>query len=176
MANWCILGVQVPESLTKFSAKRGSSAKTRKNKESLMMNPVEMARQQFQIAAKAGCDLGLRWLDRLEEEEKRHLKFITIVTSKGIYAYRFIMVVCREHNATQVKKRKLGVLYVEQQPKKIHEVRKPNKPTVVFTVRCLAVFFLSWSVSVLKLAKSRVSVLGKIWHSHRPKLTDYNPS
>ncbi|KAK4604363.1 hypothetical protein RGQ29_012748 [Quercus rubra] len=66
-------GVQVPESLTKFSAKRGSSAKTRKNKESLMMNPVEMARQQFQIAAKAGCDLGLRWLDRLEEEEKRLL-------------------------------------------------------------------------------------------------------
>lgn len=73
MANWCILGVQVPESLTKFSAKRGFSAKTRKNKESPMMNPVEMARQQFQIAAKAGCDLGLRWLDRLEEEEKRLL-------------------------------------------------------------------------------------------------------
>ncbi|KAL4654035.1 hypothetical protein ACB098_01G305500 [Castanea mollissima] len=66
-------GVQVPESLTKFSAKKGSSAKTRKNKESPMMNPVEMARQQFQIAAKAGCDLGLRWLDRLEEEEKRLL-------------------------------------------------------------------------------------------------------
>ncbi|GMY35888.1 Sel1-like protein [Fagus crenata] len=66
-------GVQVPESVTKFSSKRGSSAKTRKNTESPVMNPVEMAREQFQIAAKAGCDLGLRWLDRLEEEEKRLL-------------------------------------------------------------------------------------------------------
>jgi hypothetical protein len=37
------------------------------------MDPVEMAREQFQIAAKAGCDLGLKWLNRLEEEEKRML-------------------------------------------------------------------------------------------------------
>lgn len=35
------------------------------------MDPVEMAREQFHIAAKAGCDLGLKWLNRLEEEEKR---------------------------------------------------------------------------------------------------------
>uniref|UniRef100_A0A2N9IA17 Uncharacterized protein n=1 Tax=Fagus sylvatica TaxID=28930 RepID=A0A2N9IA17_FAGSY len=54
-------GVQVPESVTKFSSKRGSSAKTRKNTESPVINPVEMAREQFRIAAKAGCDLGLRW-------------------------------------------------------------------------------------------------------------------
>lgn len=66
-------GVQVPESVTKFSSKRGSSPKTRKNTESPVINPVEMAREQFRIAAKAGCDLGLRWLDRLEEEEKRLL-------------------------------------------------------------------------------------------------------
>ena len=59
---------------------------------------------------------------------------------------------------------------------KIDEVRKSNKLIVVFTVWCLAVFFLSRSVSVLKLAKSRVLVWGKIWPSHLLKLTDYNPS
>ncbi|KAL2319188.1 hypothetical protein Fmac_033064 [Flemingia macrophylla] len=34
---------------------------------------VEMAREKFQIAAKAGCDLGFKWLARLEEEDKRLL-------------------------------------------------------------------------------------------------------
>lgn len=33
-----------------------------------MVDPVEKAREQFQIAAKAGCDLGFRWLQRLEEK------------------------------------------------------------------------------------------------------------
>lgn len=37
------------------------------------MNPVEMAKEQFEVAARAGCDLGLKWLQRLEEEEKRLL-------------------------------------------------------------------------------------------------------
>lgn len=67
-------GFQVPESLTTSITKRGSSAKTlRKNVGSPIPNPLEMAREQFEIAAKAGCDLGFRWLKRLEEEEKRLL-------------------------------------------------------------------------------------------------------
>ncbi|GAA0148736.1 hypothetical protein LIER_08097 [Lithospermum erythrorhizon] len=32
-----------------------------------------MAREQFEIAAKAGSDLGFKWLKRIEEEEKRVL-------------------------------------------------------------------------------------------------------
>ena len=34
------------------------------------MNPLELAKEQFQVAARAGCDLGLKWLQRLEQEEK----------------------------------------------------------------------------------------------------------
>lgn len=45
--------------------------KGRKSKENPMIDPVEIAREQFQNAAKGGCDLGLKWLQRLEEEEKR---------------------------------------------------------------------------------------------------------
>ena len=63
-------GVEVPESLTKFSLKKGPGSK--KGGKSTM-NPVEMAREKFQIAAKAGCDLGFKWIERLEEEEKRLL-------------------------------------------------------------------------------------------------------
>lgn len=71
---YCVSGVEIPESLTKFSVKRGTAArKPGKSKESLAINPVEMAREKFQIAAKAGCDLGFKWLARLEEEEKRLL-------------------------------------------------------------------------------------------------------
>ncbi|EOY31027.1 Binding, putative isoform 2 [Theobroma cacao] len=67
--------VQVPECLTKLSSKRGSAAKrARKNVESLSSDPAEMAKEQFQVAAQAGCDLGLKWLQRLEEEEKRLLR------------------------------------------------------------------------------------------------------
>ncbi|KAL1336431.1 hypothetical protein HN51_030793 [Arachis hypogaea] len=67
-------GVKVPETITKFSAKRGSATrKAGKGKESLAVDPVEMAREKFQIAAKAGCDLGFKWLARLEEEERRLL-------------------------------------------------------------------------------------------------------
>lgn len=57
----------------KFGSRRSSSAKSRKSAESPVMDPVDMAKEQFQIAATAGCDLGLKWLDRLEEEEKRLL-------------------------------------------------------------------------------------------------------
>lgn len=67
-------GVEVPESLTKFNSKRSTSArKSGKDAASTVENPVEMAREQFEIAARAGCDLGFKWLQRLEEEEKRLL-------------------------------------------------------------------------------------------------------
>ncbi|KAH9761876.1 hypothetical protein KPL70_000601 [Citrus sinensis] len=67
-------GVQVPECLTKLNAKRVSAAKkARANLESNLMNPVEKAKEQFEVAAQAGCNLGLRWLQRIEEEEKRLL-------------------------------------------------------------------------------------------------------
>lgn len=66
-------GAQVPEHLTKFSLKRGSSAKKMNSAENTETNPVERAKAQFQIAAKAGSDLGLKWLQRLEEEENRLL-------------------------------------------------------------------------------------------------------
>lgn len=66
-----VLGVEVPESLTKFSLKNGSSTrKARKNPDGPVMSPVEMAREQFNAAAITGCDLGLKWLNRLEEEER----------------------------------------------------------------------------------------------------------
>lgn len=67
-------GAQVPECLTKLSAKRSSSIrKSKRSLASVVHNPVEMAREQFEIAARAGCDLGFKWLQRLEEEEKRFL-------------------------------------------------------------------------------------------------------
>ncbi|MED6120267.1 hypothetical protein PIB30_019416 [Stylosanthes scabra] len=67
-------GEKIPDTITKFSAKRGSaSRKAGKGKESIAIDPVEMAREKFQIAAKAGCDLGFKWLARLEEEERRLL-------------------------------------------------------------------------------------------------------
>ncbi|KAI5640734.1 hypothetical protein M9H77_00162 [Catharanthus roseus] len=64
-------GNEVPESIRKFTRKR--SVLSRKREEPEELNPLEMARKQFEIAAKAGCDLGFRWLERLEEEEKRVL-------------------------------------------------------------------------------------------------------
>ncbi|XP_006294689.2 uncharacterized protein LOC17889528 [Capsella rubella] len=64
-------GVQVPESLTKVNPAGVSPPKrSRKNSENPEMNPLEMAKEQFQIAARAGCDLGLKWLQRVEQEEK----------------------------------------------------------------------------------------------------------
>ncbi|XP_024177654.1 uncharacterized protein LOC112183501 [Rosa chinensis] len=67
-------GVEVPESVMNLTSKRGSLArKARKNAESLVRDQAGMARERFQIAAKAGCDLGLKWLERLDEEEKHLL-------------------------------------------------------------------------------------------------------
>ncbi|XAR66914.1 hypothetical protein NMG60_11013293 [Bertholletia excelsa] len=67
-------GVQVPESLTKFSSKRSSTKKSGKDVSNAVHNPTEMAREKFEIAARKGCDLGFKWLQRLEEEEKENEK------------------------------------------------------------------------------------------------------
>lgn len=67
-------GVEVPESLTKFRIKNGSSTrKARKDPEGPAMSSLEMAREQFNAAAVSGCDLGLKWLNSLEEEERNLL-------------------------------------------------------------------------------------------------------
>ncbi|KAK4753912.1 hypothetical protein SAY87_002016 [Trapa incisa] len=64
-------GVQVPEYLTKFNRKVGSAAhKAKRSGETPTGDVVEMARRQFEIAAGAGCDLGFKWLNRLEQQEK----------------------------------------------------------------------------------------------------------
>ncbi|XWS26980.1 hypothetical protein CRYUN_Cryun26dG0076500 [Craigia yunnanensis] len=55
-------------------SKRDPAAKrARKNVESLATNPIKMAKEQFQIAARAGCYLGLKWFQRLEDAEMRLL-------------------------------------------------------------------------------------------------------
>ncbi|KAL6550228.1 hypothetical protein OROMI_020716 [Orobanche minor] len=65
-------GVELPESLTRFVKKSSPNRKLRKDGGSpgSGSNPVEKARERFEIAATAGCDLGLKWLNKLEEEEK----------------------------------------------------------------------------------------------------------
>ena len=66
------LGVRIPESVTKFNVKKASSnRKLRNDSGADEYDPVEMARDQFEIAANAGCDLGLKWLKLLDEEEKK---------------------------------------------------------------------------------------------------------
>ncbi|KAH9616084.1 hypothetical protein KSS87_006846 [Heliosperma pusillum] len=65
-------GYQVPESITKFNVKKRSKS-TKSTCVGVTTNHVKKAKEQFQIAASAGCDLGFRWLSRIEEEEKRLL-------------------------------------------------------------------------------------------------------
>lgn len=64
-------GVEVPECLTKFKGRISPSARRSGNDVARAGQPVEMARKQFEIAARTGCDLGFKWLERLDEEEKR---------------------------------------------------------------------------------------------------------
>ncbi|KAM7263609.1 hypothetical protein ACFE04_001292 [Oxalis oulophora] len=67
-------GEQVPECLTKFSSiKRPVTKISRKEAEEPIKNPLQLAKEQFEIAAKAGCDLGFKWLERISEEEQRLL-------------------------------------------------------------------------------------------------------
>lgn len=62
-------GAKLPREIQKLKPKKGVSAKLKKNVGSFD-DPVEMAKEQFEIAAASGCDLGLRWLKRLENETK----------------------------------------------------------------------------------------------------------
>lgn len=67
-------GYELPTSLTKFNLKnRHSSRNPRKKSGEPKSDPIQLAREQFENAAKLGNDLGFRWLKRLEEEEKRFL-------------------------------------------------------------------------------------------------------
>ncbi|XP_011621243.1 uncharacterized protein LOC18428445 isoform X2 [Amborella trichopoda] len=64
-------GVEVPEKINKLGRRRGLPKRVmEKSEETCGESSVEQAKRQFQIAAKAGCDLGLQWLKRLEEREK----------------------------------------------------------------------------------------------------------
>ncbi|XP_058010289.1 uncharacterized protein LOC110649332 isoform X2 [Hevea brasiliensis] len=85
--SFLLRGAQFPESLMKFNLKRRSSTKKAKNHESTVMNPVEMAKEHFLVAAKAGSALGLKWLPRLEEVEKR---LLTERSSKDLYQAKLI--------------------------------------------------------------------------------------
>jgi hypothetical protein len=64
-----VSGAEVPEIITRFnSGKSPSTGKVRKKP--VQQDPVKLAKEQFQIAAEAGSDLGLRWLKRLGDYEK----------------------------------------------------------------------------------------------------------
>lgn len=63
-------GAEVPEAITRFnSGKSPSTGKVRKR--TIQQDPVNLAKEQFQIAAESGSDLGLRWLKRLGDYEKQ---------------------------------------------------------------------------------------------------------
>ncbi|KAF6154223.1 hypothetical protein GIB67_001119 [Kingdonia uniflora] len=64
-------GAKVPEDLTKLNnSKKRFGAKLSKQNFEISEDPIDLASEQFQVAAEAGCDLGLRWLKILEYEEK----------------------------------------------------------------------------------------------------------
>ncbi|KAF4360672.1 hypothetical protein G4B88_010667 [Cannabis sativa] len=68
-------GVEIPESIAKLRSQKAFLYKRARKDEEICSthNRVEMAKEQFEIAARGGCDLGLRWLDILEKEEKQLL-------------------------------------------------------------------------------------------------------
>jgi hypothetical protein len=43
-------------------------------KKTVQQDPIKLAKEQFQIAAEAECDLGLWWLKRLEDYENQEEK------------------------------------------------------------------------------------------------------
>lgn len=66
-----IAGYEVPEAITRFDSKRNpSTGGLRKKGKKNSVDALALAKEQFQVAAGAGCDLGLRWLKRLAEDEK----------------------------------------------------------------------------------------------------------
>jgi len=57
--------------ITKFDGSRSPcTGGARKKSKNILDDPVKVAEEQFQIAAEAGSDLGLRWLKSLENIEK----------------------------------------------------------------------------------------------------------
>ncbi|XXG45686.1 hypothetical protein AAC387_Pa02g0701 [Persea americana] len=67
-------GAPVPEAISKFTKKRKLPTKLAgKNVDSPPEDPIVKAKEQFQIAADAGCDLGLHWLKRLADFEKQQI-------------------------------------------------------------------------------------------------------
>lgn len=50
-------GVEVPETITKFNIKKGP--RNRNSKANVKRNPIELAKEQFEVAANDGCHLGL---------------------------------------------------------------------------------------------------------------------
>lgn len=68
-------GAEVPEVIKRFYSSRSpSTGGARKKTKNSQEDPVKMAKEQFQIAAEAGCDLGLQWLKRLADSEKLQLQ------------------------------------------------------------------------------------------------------
>ncbi|XP_047332459.1 uncharacterized protein LOC124936050 [Impatiens glandulifera] len=60
-------GVEVPEVITKFERKRSHQTKP-----ALVIDDitrVELAKEKFEMAARAGCELGFKWLDRIDKEK-----------------------------------------------------------------------------------------------------------
>lgn len=64
-------GYEVPELVRRFNAGRSpSTGGVRKKSKNIHHDAIKLARKQFQIAAEGGSDLGLIWLNRLEDIEK----------------------------------------------------------------------------------------------------------
>lgn len=70
-------GYEVPEVIKRFNSSRSpSTGGARKEAKWQKQDAIELAKEQFQIAAEAGCDLGLHWLNRLSDSEKQQLKSV----------------------------------------------------------------------------------------------------
>ncbi|XP_020579518.1 uncharacterized protein LOC110024100 isoform X3 [Phalaenopsis equestris] len=69
-------GYEVPEVVKRFNVRSPSTGGAKKKKDVKWQNEdaIEMAKEQFRIAAEAGCDLGLHWLNRLSDSEKQDLQ------------------------------------------------------------------------------------------------------
>lgn len=66
-------GAQIPEVITRFYSGRSpltGGAKKKGKSKNIELDPIKLAKEQFLVAAESGCDLGLRWLKRLEAIEK----------------------------------------------------------------------------------------------------------
>ncbi|XP_078177212.1 binding protein isoform X2 [Carex rostrata] len=60
-------GVEIPEVITRFS----STGKLRKKGKKIKQDSLKLAKEQFQIAAEVGSDLGFRWLKHLSDCAKK---------------------------------------------------------------------------------------------------------